>query len=216
MSVTTILLVRHGQTAWNREQRFRGQVDMPLDEIGVLQAAALGRRIAATWKPAAIYASPLQRTFQTAASIAQACGLGVISHIGLLDIDFGACTGLSEAEFAARYPQIASAWCERPHTVRFPEGESLAEVRRRAVGMLNGVVAHHLGHTVVLVTHLVVCRVLLCHFLDLDTSHFWEFEPAPASLSILEFSTRGRLLRTLNDTAHLQLLAAGRETQVVP
>ncbi|MGC8878211.1 MAG: histidine phosphatase family protein [Anaerolineae bacterium] len=213
--MTTILLVRHGQTAWNREQRFRGRVDVPLDEMGLLQAAALGQRIAAAWKPAAIYASPLQRTLQTATPIAQACGLGIVSHAGLLDIDFGACTGLSEAEFAAHYPQLASAWYERPHTVRFPEGESLADVHQRAVDMLNEVVAHHPDHTVVLVTHLVVCRVLLCHFLDLETDHFWEFEPAPASLSILEISTRGRLLRTLNDTAHLHPLVVGRGPKVV-
>lgn len=209
MDMTTILLVRHGQTTWNREQRFRGQVDVPLDETGLLQAAALGRRIAAAWKPAAIYASPLQRALQTATPIAQACSLDIIPHAGLLDINFGACTGLSEAEFVACYPQLAAAWCERPHTVRFPGGESLADVYRRAVDMLNEVVAHYPDHTVVLVTHLVVCRVLLCHFLDLDISHFWEFEPAPASLSILEICTSGRLLRTLNDTAHLHPLAVG-------
>ncbi len=203
MDMTTILLIRHGQTAWNREQRFRGQVEVPLDETGLLQAAALGRRIAAAWRPAAIYASPLRRTLQTATSIAQACGLEVIPHAGLLDINFGACSGLSEAEFAARYPQLAAAWCERPRTVRFPEGESLADVHQRVVGVLNEVIAHYPDHTVVLVTHLVVCRVLLCHFLGLDTDHFWEFEPAPASLSVLEIATRGRLLRTLNDTAHL-------------
>lgn len=210
--MTTILLVRHGQTAWNREQRFRGQVEVPLDELGLLQATALAQRIAATWKPAAIYASPLQRTLQTAAPVAQACGLDVIPHAGLLDIHFGVCTGLSEAEFTAHYPQLASAWCERPHTVHFPEGESLADVRQRAAAMLDEVVARHSDRTVVLVTHLVVCRVLLCHFLGLDTSHFWEFEPAPASISTLEISAHGRLLRTLNDTAHLHALMAGQNS----
>ncbi|MCS7260898.1 MAG: histidine phosphatase family protein [Anaerolineae bacterium] len=210
--MTTVLLVRHGQTVWNREQRFRGQVEVPLDETGLLQAAALAQRIAAAWKPVAIYASPLQRTLQTAAPVARACGLEVIPHTGLLDINFGACTGLSEAEFATRHPQLAAAWYEHPHTVRFPKGEALADVQRRAVALLSDVVAQHPDHTVVLVTHLVVCRVLLCHFLGLDMSHFWEFEPAPASLSILEISTRGHLLRTLNDTAHLHELTAGQSS----
>jgi broad specificity phosphatase PhoE len=202
--MTTILLVRHGQTAWNREQRFRGQVDVPLDEVGLRQAVALGQRIAEGWRPVAIYTSPLQRTLQTAAPIARACALDMTPHPGLLDINFGACTGLSEAEFATRYPQLAAAWYEHPDTVRFPEGETLMEVYRRAADMLDWVVAHHPDQTVVLVTHLVVCRVLLCYLLGLDASHFWEFEPAPASLSILEVSTHGRLLRTLNDTAHLR------------
>jgi len=206
MHMTTVLLVRHGQTAWNREQRFRGQVEVPLDETGLLQAAALGERIAATWRPVAIYASPLQRTLQTAASVAQACKLDVIPHAGLVDINFGACTGLSEAEFATRYPQLATAWYTRPHTVHFPQGESLADVARRVASLLDEVVAQHPEHTVVLVTHLVVCRVLLCHFLGLDISHFWEFEPAPASISTLEISMHGHLLRTLNDTAHLHAL----------
>ncbi|PWH20537.1 MAG: histidine phosphatase family protein [Ardenticatenia bacterium] len=206
--ITTVLLVRHGQTAWNREQRFRGQVDVPLDETGLLQAAALGERIAATWKPAAIYASPLRRTLQTADPIAQACKLDIIPHADLLDIDFGTCTGLSEAEFATLYPQLAANWYARPHTVHFPKGESLADVARRVAGLLDEVVAQHPDHTVVLVTHLVVCRVLLCHFLGLDVSHFWEFEPAPASISTLEISTHGHLLRTLNDTGHLHALMA--------
>ncbi len=205
--MTTVLLIRHGQTAWNREQRFRGQTDVPLDEIGLLQAAALGQRIAAAWQPAAIYASPLQRTLQTATPVGQACHLDVIPHPGLLDINFGACTGLTEVEFRARYPQLALAWYERPHTIRFPDGESLDDVYRRVAETLHWAVERHPEQTIVLVTHLVVCRLLLCHLLGLDASHFWQFEPAPASLSALEISRNRHWLHTLNDTAHLQSLS---------
>jgi broad specificity phosphatase PhoE len=199
----TILLVRHGQTAWNREERFRGQIDVPLDDTGRKQAEAAGQRIAALWKPAAIYSSSLQRALQTAAPIARVCGLKTTIHDGLLDINFGTCAGLSGEEFESRYPGLAAAWRQSPHTVRFPDGEPLADVRRRAEEMVVQVVASHPDQTVVLVTPLIVCRLLLCSLFDLDTSHFWQFEPGTASISVLEFSPQAHILRSLNDTCHL-------------
>jgi phosphoserine phosphatase len=206
--VTTILLVRHGQTAWNREDRFRGQMDVPLDEAGHTQAEAVGQRIAASWKPVAIYSSSLQRALQTAAPIARVCRRKTTIHDGLLDIDFGTCAGLSGEEFEARYPGLAAGWRQFPHTVHFPDGEPLADVRRRAEEMVVQVVASHPNQSVVLVTHLVVCRLLLCSLLGLDTSHFWQFEPATASISILEFLPQANLLRSLNDTCHLSEAAS--------
>lgn len=201
--MTTILLVRHGQTAWNREERFRGQVDLPLDETGLKQAEAVGRRVASMWRPAAIYASSLQRTLQTAAAIARACGLQTTIDDGLLDINYGVFAGLTPAEAAVRYPKLAQAWRESPQTVHFPEGESLADVRRRAEETLRQSVTNHPEQVVVFVTHVVVCRLLLCALLGLDTSHFWQFEPATASLSVFQVTDQRSALLAFNDTCHL-------------
>ena len=107
--MTTILLVRHGRTAWNREERFRGQVDLPLDDWGRQQAELVGQRIAHHWEPAAIYASSLQRTLQTAACVARACGLRTTIHDGLLDIDYGSFAGLTPDEAADQHPDLARA-----------------------------------------------------------------------------------------------------------
>ena len=127
--MTTVLLVRHGQTAWNLEDRFRGQVDLPLDDHGLEQAEVVGKRIASDWQPAAIYASSLQRTLQTAAAVSRACGLRTAIHDGLLDIDFGEFSGLTPEAAASQYPDLARAWRRTPHTVHFPDGELLVLVR---------------------------------------------------------------------------------------
>jgi broad specificity phosphatase PhoE len=201
--MTTVLLVRHGQTAWNREEHFRGQIDLPLDDTGLEQAEAVAQRIARSWQPDAIYASSLQRALQTAAPIARACGLHTTIHDGLLDIDYGDFAGLTPEEARTHYPDLARAWRQSPQVVQFPSGESLAEVRGRAEAGMREMVAAHPEQTIVAVTHVVVCRLLLCSLLGLENDHFWQFEPATASLSIFEVSGRGGVLRTFNDTCHL-------------
>ncbi|MEJ2559691.1 MAG: histidine phosphatase family protein [Anaerolineae bacterium] len=203
--MTTILLIRHGQTAWNRAGRFRGQVDLPLDDWGLKQAEAVGRRVPSGWRPAAIYASSLQRTLQTAAAVARTCGLRTTIHDGLLDIDYGVFAGLTPEEAASQYPELACAWRQAPDTVHFPDGESLSEVRVRAEAAMEEMAAHHPDQTVVAVTHVVVCRLLLCSLLGLDSSHFWQFQPATASISVLEVSDTSRVLISFNDTCHLAI-----------
>ena len=88
--MTHILLVRHGQTAWNRSDRFRGRADVPLDEVGLAQAEATGRRVASQWQVNAVYSSTMSRALNTAQAIAGRFGLSVQPHAGLTDIDFGA------------------------------------------------------------------------------------------------------------------------------
>jgi broad specificity phosphatase PhoE len=211
--MTTILLVRHGRTAWNREERFRGQIDLPLDDWGLQQADLVGQRIASQWQPEAIYASSLQRTLQTAAGIARACNLHTTIHDGFLDIDYGAFAGLTSDEAASQYPDLARAWQRAPHMVLFPEGESLAEVRERAEAALKEIAANHPDQTVVLVTHVVVCRLLLCALLGLANSYFWGFQPDTASITVFEFSDHRRVLLSFGDTCHLMTPSGGKRAE---
>ena len=115
--MTRIVLVRHGQTAWNLEARFRGRSDVPLDDFGLKQAEATGRYIAARWPVSAVYASPMGRAVQTAEAIARAHGLSAQPFQGLIDINFGELQGLLLDEAAERYPEIHRMWGEVPHTV---------------------------------------------------------------------------------------------------
>jgi phosphoserine phosphatase len=85
--MTRILLVRHGQTEWNRVERFRGRADVPLNETGLAQAEATGRRVAAEWQPVAVYSSPRSRSVKTAEAIAKHFNRPVQIHPGLADID---------------------------------------------------------------------------------------------------------------------------------
>jgi broad specificity phosphatase PhoE len=99
--MTRFILVRHGQTAWNREERFRGQSDVPLNETGLSQAGLTAGRIAVEWRPAAVYSSPLLRAHQTSQAIAEPLGLQVRPHAGLNDIRFGLLQGLTAANVSA-------------------------------------------------------------------------------------------------------------------
>jgi broad specificity phosphatase PhoE len=206
---TRIVLVRHGQTAWNRVVRFRGQADLPLDELGLAQAEATGRYIVERWPVEAVYASPLQRAMQTAEAIAEVHALRVQSLEGLLDINFGAWQGRSPDEVAQHYPDLLQAWWETPHTVRFPDGESLDVVRSRVVAGLSRVIACHQGHTVALVGHAVVNRVLLCAVLELGNEHFWRIRQDTCAVNVFEADEESDYTVTvLNDTSHLQEVRA--------
>ncbi len=96
---TTLILVRHGQTDWNRVERSRGRYDISLNSTGLEQARRIAQRLAKRWNPAAIYSSPLSRAIQTADAIALACNQKVMPEAGLTDIDYGAWQGMSPMEY---------------------------------------------------------------------------------------------------------------------
>lgn len=204
MAGSRIVLVRHGQTAWNREARFRGQEDVPLDELGSRQAEATGRYLASRWPVAAVYASPLSRTMKTAAAIAHAQDLSVQPLAGLLDIDFGEWGGCLAEEVRQRDPDLFEAWMEAPHTVRVPGGESLDIVRERVVAALGEVLARHAGQSVALVSHTVVNRVLLCFVLGWGNDRFWRMEQETCAVNVFDVNDGAYTIVLLNDTCHLQ------------
>lgn len=203
--MTRIVLIRHGQTAWNREVRFRGRADVELDDFGLRQAQATGRYVAARWPVVAVYASRLSRAMRTAEAIASTHRLTVQPLEGLLDIDFGAWQGLSPDEVAQRYPDLYRAWLETPHTVHFPGGEGLDDVRSRVVAALDEVVARHPGQTAALISHTVVNRVLLCAVLGLGNEHFWRLQQETCAVNVFDVAADGTCtVALLNDTCHLQ------------
>jgi broad specificity phosphatase PhoE len=204
--VTRIVLVRHGQTAWNREVRFRGQADLELDESGLKQAEATGRYVAARWPVVAVYASPLRRAMQTAEAIAGAQGLTAQPLAGLLDINFGAWQGLSPDEVSQRYPDLYQAWVEAPHTVCAPGGERLDDVRSRVVSALEDVIARHPAQSVALVSHTAVNRVLLCAVLGWGNDHFWRLGQETCAVNVFDAENGIFTIQLLNDTCHLQSL----------
>jgi len=206
MADIRLLLVRHGQTSWNLgagQVRYRGQTDIPLDEVGHAQARALAVRLAD--EPiAAIYASPLQRAVQTAQPTAEGHGLPVVPHPGLLDMNLGEWQGLTHAEAARRYPDVHRRWLEAPETVTLPGGESLAVVLARGKTTVTQLLARHAGETVLLVGHQVVNKVLVCWLLGLDNSHYWRVTQDNACLNVFAHADGIFRVVTLNDTCHLR------------
>ena len=189
-------------------ERFRGRADLSLDETGRRQAEAAALRLKGE-QIAAIYSSPLKRTIETASILAGQLKLQVQPLEGLLDIDFGSFQGLSSEEATGRDSQLFQMWLERPHLVSFPKGESLEIVRQRVLGAVEELAAKHVDQTVILVSHTVVCRVLMCAMLGLDNSHFWQVRQDVNAINIFEMRDGAPLVMLVNDTCHLKNLSAG-------
>lgn len=129
MSATRFIFVRHGETEWNRKGVFRGRADIPLNERGRRQAAAAGKALAGA-RAAAIYASPLGRTVETAKIIQQAIRAPrLLIEDGLNELDRGVWQGLTRAQAKRRYAAVYRTWYEEPSKAAFPEGESLRAVQ---------------------------------------------------------------------------------------
>lgn len=201
--ITRFILVRHGQTEWNRVERFRGRADVPLNEVGLAQAAATGRRIAAGWQPAAVYTSPLSRAAVTAQAIAAHFNLPVIPLDGLADIHYGDWQGLTPEEAAARWPDLVHAWYTAPAAVRIPGGESLADLRERAMAAIHELTTRHAGQTIVVVSHTVVNRVILLAILGLGNDRFWRLRQDNCAINVFEAKGGDFTLVAMNDTCHL-------------
>ncbi|MFX1555085.1 MAG: histidine phosphatase family protein [Promethearchaeota archaeon] len=206
--MTTVYLVRHGQTAWNREEVFRGRADIPLNETGRKEALLTGQYLRGV-KVDSIYSSPLSRAVETAEAIARYQGKQVRILEGLIDIDFGGWQGISHEVVRERYEELYRQWRESPHLVRFPGGESLEEVSERALKAIHGVIRDHAGETLVMVSHRVVNKIMICGLLGLDSSHFWQIGQDTGCIDVLEFE-EGFTLGCLNDTSHLRTLEGER------
>jgi len=189
-------------------ERFRGRADLALDETGRRQAEAAATRLKGE-QAAAIYSSPLKRALQTSDAIAKQLKLSVQPLEGLIDIHFGSFQGLSAEEARKKDSKLLTMWLEKPHLVRFPEGESLDIVRQRVLTAVEELAAKHKDQTVILVSHTVVCRVLMCAMLGLDNSHFWQVRQDVNAINIFELRDGAPLVVSVNDTCHLKNLAAG-------
>ncbi len=207
--MTRLILVRHGETEWNRVERLRGRIDIELNETGHRQAQAVASRVGA-WKPDAIYSSPLKRALQTARPLAKACGREIKPLEAVTDIDYGAWAGHSPEEVAAQHCDLYRTWLETPHLVQFPEGESLEQVRSRAWIAVEEVCTSHAEETVVLVSHVVVNRVLICAVLGLDNSSLWRIAQENGAISIVDAKEDQYRLVLLNDICHLEALSEMR------
>lgn len=201
--MTTIILVRHGQTAWNREERFRGQADIPLNPTGIEQARAAAERIARQWQVSAVYASPLQRAAKTAEIIAAALGLDVIRHADLLDIHYGRFAGLTGEEALAGWPEIYQGWLDSPGDVTFPEGESLAILRERTDRFIRAACEAHPKETIVAVGHTVANRMILLSALGLDNNRMWDLGQSNCAINLIECKNGPQRVISMNDTGHL-------------
>ncbi len=152
MTSTALLLIRHGETAWNAEHRIQGHLDIPLSATGIRQAASLGERLAAE-TVTAVYSSELARAWLTAVPFAARLGLEIIPDSRLRERSFGVFEGLTVDEIAARHPEGFRRWRERDPAWAMDDGESGQQLIDRVLSALDDIASRHRGETVAVVTH---------------------------------------------------------------
>jgi alpha-ribazole phosphatase len=199
-----IILVRHGETEWNVGEIFRGRIDIDLNETGKKQAELLSEYLSGL-KIEAVYSSPLKRALNTAQAIARHHNLRVQITDGLNDLDFGQWQGLSLEGVREKYKEAYAEWANHPERVRLPGGETLGQVRKRAIKVVDEVTAKYKG-AVVLVSHRVVNKVLICALLGLDNSHFWNIRLDTCGLTTFTYENGRFVLIRHNDTSFLKPL----------
>jgi broad specificity phosphatase PhoE/ribonuclease HI len=199
---TTTLLLRHGQTEMSVDKRFSGVSDPPLTGTGRAQAAAAAARLAGSGA-VAVVSSPLTRTRQTAALVAEALGVEVAVEPGLRETDFGDWEGYTFAEVKAKWPQELDAWLGST-AVAPPFGESFDATATRVRQARDRILASYGGQTVVLVSHVSPIKTLLRIALDAPPSALYRMHLDLASLSQVQWFADGpAVVRSLNDTGHL-------------
>jgi broad specificity phosphatase PhoE len=199
-----LILARHGETVWNVEKVYRGRTDINLDEVGIKQVELLGKHLS-NWELEAIYSSPLRRALDTANIIARYQKIGIHIAEGLIDFDYGEWQSLSEQRVKNLYPNLHDEWHNNPHKVRMPGGESLEDVKKRAIKVVNDVLSEYQG-SVILVSHRVVNKVLICSLLGLGNSYFWNIKQDVSGITIFNYVDGRFVLTRHNDTSHLKEL----------
>ena len=197
-----LILIRHGETAWNQQGKFQGQSPIDLNKKGLSQASSLAKAVA-TMAPDAIYSSPLARTLSTARIIAEHLSRPVSTLDGLKEISLGELEGITGQEMIERYPELHQAWKTHAPSVTFPEGESLEQLQDRAWGALEYLENAHPGEAVVAVTHNFAIRTILCRLLALPLAQFAQFRIDLASITVLRTDSNARQIVTMNDISHL-------------
>lgn len=210
LTKTRIILVRHGETTWNREGRYQGQIDTPLSDFGRRQGEMVAEALANV--PIDIcYSSPLSRSYDTASMCAARHGLSVAKDARLLEINHGEWEGKLSAEIVGEYPDILSKWRTTVVDANMPGGENIEEVRERSMAALTDYATQHIGKTVLVVAHDAVNKAVICNMLGVDLSHFWQIKQDNTCINVLEYEPDRWRLVLLNSTNHLGFLFSGIE-----
>ncbi|WP_333784833.1 phosphoserine phosphatase PspA [Thermocrinis sp.] len=197
-----LFLVRHAESEWNPIGRYQGLLDPDLSERGKIQAQLLAKALEKE-KIDVIYSSPLKRTYQTALAIASKHNLEVIQERRIIEIDHGVWSGMLVDEVKQKYSEDFRRWLEEPHKIKFEGGESLEEVYARVREFLEFVKQSHQNQTVVVTSHTVPIRAMLCTLLNIDLSKFWAFGCDNASYTLVHMEERRNVIVKLNITCHL-------------
>ena len=174
--MTTLLLVRHGQTVWHEGNRYAGSSDVPLTDVGHEQAQALARW-AATARLDAVWSSTLQRAVDTARPAADAAGLGLRTDARLVEVAFGKGEGFTRSEMGVVFPDAVDAFLRSPASVPLPGGERGYDAIARAAAAFREICAEQPDGRVLVVAHSTLLRLVLCALLGIDPESYRQVFP---------------------------------------
>ena len=205
-----LLLVRHGETDWNKESRFQGIRDIPLNDNGRSQ----GRKASVFLQDVALdfaVSSSMQRPKETAEIILeQHPGVQLSTTSELIEICHGLWEGMLETEIKAEYGELLQQWKDKPETVQMPEGENLQQVWDRGVAAWNKIVAEHSNQdtpaTGLVVAHDAINKVIICYLLGLKPDNFWNIKQGNCAVSVIDYpqgATGKPVVQAINITTHL-------------
>jgi probable phosphomutase (TIGR03848 family) len=195
---TLVLMVRHGQTPTTGSVLPGRAKGLHLGDKGREQAERAAARIGAVGKVKAVYASPMERTQETAVPIAKACKLRVRTHKGLIEADFGAWTGRKLGELS-KLPEWRTVQ-RNPSAFRFPRGESFPEMQARMVGAIGDLVARHPGEAIVVVSHADTIKAAVASAMGTHLDLFQRIVISPCSISAVTYTPDGPIVLAVNST----------------
>jgi broad specificity phosphatase PhoE len=199
-----LFLVRHGETDWNRDGRYQGQTDIPLNAVGRRQAALLRDRLRDE-QFTSCYSSSLGRAVETAEIVLGGRDRPILRTSGLNELNYGDWEGLVTAEIIARFPDAWAAFIADPVRNAPPGGETRARLRDRVDGVLQAISAEYLGRDVSLLVaaHGGTIRALVASILNISLYDLWKLRQDNAALTIVDLYSAGGEMVLFNDTAHL-------------
>jgi broad specificity phosphatase PhoE len=199
-----LILIRHGETDHNADGMVQGRADIPLNDLGRRQAAALADSLRHT-PVRAVYTSPLKRARETAAIVAAALDLPVTVEPDLIEMDVGRLEGLSGAQMRERFPEFLAVWAgpEGPD-IPMPGGESLRQVQTRAWAVVERLREHHGDETVVAASHNFVIATIVCRAVGVPLSAFRRMRHGVASRTVIDVRPDRTQVVHLNDLCHLE------------
>nr|WP_255666836.1 alpha-ribazole phosphatase [Halanaerobium polyolivorans] len=194
---TELLLIRHGETEWNKKLIFQGQSDIELNERGRKNS----KKNAEFLKMLSydhIYCSDLKRAKKTARFIAREMGKEIIEAKEIRELNFGEWEGLGFKEIENKYPEEFKAWKEDPLKNHPPGGEEVSKFNHRVNKFFNNIIKKHKGEKIIVVTHGGVIKTYLTEIIEVPPNRFWQFQIENNSLTEIKFFADSAILSKLN------------------
>ncbi|UCG79344.1 MAG: alpha-ribazole phosphatase [Nitrospirota bacterium] len=208
--ITTVYLIRHGQTVDSEEKKYKGHIDVPLSKEGRGQAERLARYMSVllangSERPVlnAVYSSGLSRAIDTARIISRPFDIEPEEIEGLKERSFGKWEGMTFSEIQQEYPSEFSAWVSDPLSFSPVNGESTQDVNNRVMPVYSDILARHEGDNIAIIAHGGVNRIILCNILGIPLELIFRVEQDFSGLNVIRYYEGTPVVKTFNSTAHL-------------